>query len=272
MYTNPLYQYDEVTDRFLEITNTFSLTQLQAFISSLPSHLSSLDITNRSYLRRNLDDYSLCCPDNLYFSHFTNLQKLNFGCGNNTLFFNVSIFPETLETFDYLSANVLTGHFPSNLITLNVDLSCYDESVTYFFNMIITLNNLVTLRIRISHYESVDLREARFPSRLCSFYETHMAGMDYSTDPNKVGTRYIVLDAIPTSLNHFSLVDDCMHMHIIVIDGSKGENIASMKRQISFGESFVHMGLGYIGRNWIQYSCFDEEESIIDSLCTLFVV
>ncbi|GME74303.1 unnamed protein product [Ambrosiozyma monospora] len=260
---NPYYisEEDPVVEK--NISNTFTITQLQDFISQLPSSLSSFEITSKGYLRVDFDSYSLCCPDKLSFSHFTNLKKLKFDFLNHTPSFDVSIFPDSLETLDFTSSKNLTGLFPSNLITLSVDLGSYDESLTYFLNTITNLTNLVTLRTRIPEYQPVDLRGVKFPPHLCSFeldlnlsYDSDMDG----SDPTKEIAPYIVLDEIP--LNYFRL-PQADSRHIIVVDGSKGENIESMKRQIHGLSSEC---------GWVQYSRLDDSETdpILDSLHTLF--
>ncbi|GME90579.1 unnamed protein product [Ambrosiozyma monospora] len=159
------------------------------------------------------------------------------------------------------------------MITLDIDLSSYNESLTCFLNKITNLTHLVALKTIIPDYRSVDFREAKFPHRLCSFklefanMFDQEGNMDFLSDPIKAGFAYIVLDEVPESLNRFCLVDRS-HCVTIVVDGSKGETIASMKRQINFEELYRMETY----TSWIQYSCFHDEDLILDSLSTLFVV
>ncbi|GME93966.1 unnamed protein product [Ambrosiozyma monospora] len=187
-----LAELDEVTEEFLKIVNTFTLTQLQDFISQLPSSLSSFIINNKGYLKADLDSYDLCCPDKLSLGHITNLKRLDFNCLNNSPTFNVSIFPQSIEVLDFTSSKVLTGAFPTNLITLDINLYWYDESLLYFLNHISNLINLLSLEVKIARYWSIDFRKAKFPVHLCSFgldFDVDHWGLDNS-DPTKLWNSY----------------------------------------------------------------------------------
>ncbi|GMG55542.1 unnamed protein product [Ambrosiozyma monospora] len=260
IYLNKL---DGVTEEFLKITNAFTLTQLQVFISKLPSTLSALTIINKAYLRVDMDNYDFCCPDELTFEHFEKLNTLKFDCLNQSGFFNLSIFPKSLETLDFTTSNaqILSGSFPLALRTLNIYLSSYDGTLSTFFKSITNLTNLATLRIEIPDYLSVDFRDISFPVQLCSFNLKFDYPNVNSSNPTQVGATYIVLDCIPSSLNYFGLG---LVEHTIVIDGSKGESIDSIRKKLSV--------IGTSDSTWIQYTRFQEETSILDSISTLFVI
>ncbi|GMF07909.1 unnamed protein product [Ambrosiozyma monospora] len=128
------------------------------------------------------------------------------------------------------------------------------------------MSNLVELKTQIPEYWSVDLRHVKFPPRL-NFFELGIGCGDIDfeemlsgSDPIKAGTPYIVMHGFTVSLENIHLLVD---RHVIFVDGSKGENFESMKRQIS----------GVSPRcEWAHYSRFDEGNSILDSSRTLFVV
>ncbi|GME76831.1 unnamed protein product [Ambrosiozyma monospora] len=202
------------------------LNQLQNFISQLPSDLNSLDINNEGYLRGDLDGYDLCCPDKLSLDHFTNLTRLNFDCLNNSKSFNVSIFPESLETLDFTSSKLLTGFFPSKLDRLIINLFSYGESLEVFLSSITNLTNLTILKIEKAGYQrEFDFGGVEFPAQLNTIH-LDLGFPDEDNVPTNMWQPFFVFGRFPLALTYFHLrVFSCT----IIVDGSTGETVDLMK-------------------------------------------
>ncbi|GMG19555.1 unnamed protein product [Ambrosiozyma monospora] len=235
---------DSVTRKFLRLTNTCTVDQLQKFVSQLPSELEILNIYIYGYVRPNLDNYSACCPVNLPLKHFTNLYCHEFICFNNGNPFDVSVFPD-VEHLCFFSPPVLTGCFAKGIRSLDVSLDAYGESVSYFLNHFISkLTSLVRLSIDIDKNTSADIREVALPSHLCFFrivfnreYWWRLDDKDHpDSHENKKGC--VILDTVPVQLNHLELKSHGGAQPDIIVDDCKGETISSMAKRIrvSWGE------------------------------------
>ncbi|GMG27271.1 unnamed protein product [Ambrosiozyma monospora] len=244
---------DSVTMKFLRLTNTCTVDQLQKFVSQLPSELEILKIDIYGYVQPNLDNYPACCPDKLQFKHFTNLYYLKFSCFNNGLF-DVSGFPD-VEHLSFRSPPVLTGCFAQGIRSLDVQLEAYGESLSYFLSHFISkLTSLVHLSIDINRNTSTDIREVALPSQLCFlkivFSGTYWWRLD-SENLKPHGKVHVILDTVPVQLNYFEL-GARFHVHYyIIVDDCKGESISSMAKRICVSGGVPH---------WIQYSYFDSDE------------
>ncbi|GMG19377.1 unnamed protein product [Ambrosiozyma monospora] len=209
-----------------------------------------------------MDNYSACCPDELSFKRFTNLDYLQFNGFTNDNPFNVSVFP-AVEHLSFISHPVLTGCFTQGIRSLDVNLEIYGESVSYFLSHFISkLTSLVDLTIDIDKTTSADIREVALPSQLCFFkiiFNRDYWRLDYE-DPyyeNRKGC--VILDTVPVQLNYLLLQSSGFIEYDIIVDDCKGESISSMAKRIRFSKWSSH---------WIQYSHFDcDEESFgIESL------
>ncbi|GME83458.1 unnamed protein product [Ambrosiozyma monospora] len=135
-----------------QLSTSFTLQQLQEFISKLSPHsLTSLSIVNRGYI---FNRRQFCCPDELSFDHLIKLKDLTFDCRcycNGDSSFHLSIFPRELEHLTFTPHHNITGQFPSCLRSLDINLEKYYnlyqpvQSVcnTFIFN----LPNLRVLKI-----------------------------------------------------------------------------------------------------------------------------
>ncbi|GME72086.1 unnamed protein product [Ambrosiozyma monospora] len=249
--------YDDTTNSS-KVENTYTLKKLQIFIDCLPSHLESFGITNSGYIRANSDNHDLCCPDQLSFEHFTNLKTLEFNCLNPSAEFNISKLP-SVDYLKFKPSHTLNGTFSPNILSLNVDLELYGESFTHFISSCISqFSSLLFLVVHVLRDTSIDFREVAFPYRLCSFKLLSSPfpapALRRSAGRLKRYYGHIILDGIPESVSYFGLLSSAYggsDEHLIVIDESNDETIASMRKKVHCTSD----------EPWIQYSHFDESES-----------
>ncbi|GME78405.1 unnamed protein product [Ambrosiozyma monospora] len=86
------YHDDPINKKFLQISNTCTIGQLQQFVSQLPTDLEILKININGYIRHNLDSYSTCCPAELSFKRFANLDCFEMDCLNNVKILTSPLF------------------------------------------------------------------------------------------------------------------------------------------------------------------------------------
>ncbi|GME76889.1 unnamed protein product [Ambrosiozyma monospora] len=220
----------------------FTFANFQSFLNSLPSELETLSLVIYSKMCRNSNlrvkyyDYSLDDRKELTLGNFQSLENLNFHCSTMSTNLDVSIFESPLKHLNLSSPAMMFGSFPSTLKSLNINLTNYIDTFTQFWLKFITpLSKLTTFKCKFKGEETIDFRKLKIPSNLKSIELCF----------NSV---CIILDQIPENILYFGVFDFCYDedfgslgsenlfedfiISSIVVDGSKGETVESIQKQI----------------------------------------
>ncbi|GMG19561.1 unnamed protein product [Ambrosiozyma monospora] len=157
-----------------------------------------------------------------YFSLLTYLSIAHY---------NLSNLPPCLNADLTLSAETLTGRFPSCLESLVIYFSCYKQPFDVFWKQfILPLKNLVSFKasLWVDEEVEIDFRKFKFPP--------HMHTIElFINDESSVNK--LIFNQLPNSFIHFEVqlsADKCKSKcYIIVEENDEGLSRSSIKRLLS---------------------------------------